>query len=420
MRRAPAPLAASALLALTSCDRALDLREPKYDPDLLCDGGACVCRAPKADCNGSLADGCEVDLRSDPDNCGACFHSCFGGECNKGVCGLVRIATLPSDSDLQDPVGDSGAIAAANGYLYVSYRQDSFWNGNWQLVRFPVAGSLEPWSFEKMGESYLPIVAPFILDRAGTADPRGLYAFVAGTSGASVVHLGFGAGAGERIVTSLGNDEGSGLALAGTCLYVGNRDLMSGELHLDYVDPGAAAPQPPAPVPEVPGVLWVYDSGTAMTSDGQTAYFATLAPDNASTILYQAGSTCGTATPLHEFSGSPQVQAMTMDPVDGTLYFTIGAAAFEVWARRPGAKVTRIGEIPFVVTSLAAEGGEVYWLSVGDRKIGRMRWTGDGVAESETLVEERSVAIPQLAIDHDRVYWSEGSELYAVARPHPD
>ena len=40
-----------------------------------CRGGACAvaaCVAPAADCNGAAADGCEVDLRTSPANCGAC------------------------------------------------------------------------------------------------------------------------------------------------------------------------------------------------------------------------------------------------------------------------------------------------------------------------------------------------------------
>src|SRR5262249_31452900 len=40
------------------------------------------------DCNGIADDGCEVNWRTDPQNCGSCGHTCApGGECIDGVCG---------------------------------------------------------------------------------------------------------------------------------------------------------------------------------------------------------------------------------------------------------------------------------------------------------------------------------------------
>jgi hypothetical protein len=34
-----------------------------------------------------------ADLDSNPDHCGACDHSCLGGECTAGTCGIVELAT---------------------------------------------------------------------------------------------------------------------------------------------------------------------------------------------------------------------------------------------------------------------------------------------------------------------------------------
>jgi hypothetical protein len=40
----------------------------------------------RLDCNGNAADGNETDVRTDPWNCGACGHSCRGGDCKAGLC----------------------------------------------------------------------------------------------------------------------------------------------------------------------------------------------------------------------------------------------------------------------------------------------------------------------------------------------
>jgi hypothetical protein len=52
-------------------------------------GGRCVgaCNGGFADCNGDKrGDGCEVDLRSDPENCGGCGQTCPGTRCLDGTC----------------------------------------------------------------------------------------------------------------------------------------------------------------------------------------------------------------------------------------------------------------------------------------------------------------------------------------------
>ena len=58
-----------------------------------CAGGTCshVCQGGFADCD-AAADGCETDVENDPANCGACGHVCPAGPgqvgtCTQGVCG---------------------------------------------------------------------------------------------------------------------------------------------------------------------------------------------------------------------------------------------------------------------------------------------------------------------------------------------
>jgi hypothetical protein len=49
----------------------------------LCSEGQCIisqCDTDYADCNKNIADGCEVDLRLDAGNCGACGVKCDTGQ----------------------------------------------------------------------------------------------------------------------------------------------------------------------------------------------------------------------------------------------------------------------------------------------------------------------------------------------------
>ncbi len=71
-----------------------------------CDGGACAiaeCLPGFADCNTNNLDGCEVDLGVSRDNCGACGDRCVFangvGECDEGTCELVACNNGFSDCD---------------------------------------------------------------------------------------------------------------------------------------------------------------------------------------------------------------------------------------------------------------------------------------------------------------------------------
>lgn len=72
---------------------------PQAHQSRTCRKGACEypCDEGFADCNGDPSDGCEVDLRSHPANCGACGVQCdlgLGQPCVEGKC-----LTQPCDAD---------------------------------------------------------------------------------------------------------------------------------------------------------------------------------------------------------------------------------------------------------------------------------------------------------------------------------
>jgi sugar lactone lactonase YvrE len=54
--------------------------------DVASEEAAPPCSPTLVDCDGNEGNGCETDLTSDATNCGACGHSCLGGDCNDGKC----------------------------------------------------------------------------------------------------------------------------------------------------------------------------------------------------------------------------------------------------------------------------------------------------------------------------------------------
>ncbi len=69
-----------------------------------CDPNAiCSCTPPWADCDGNYANGCETDLDTDPDHCGACWDACdipnATSQCVGGECQMVACHTGWCDDD---------------------------------------------------------------------------------------------------------------------------------------------------------------------------------------------------------------------------------------------------------------------------------------------------------------------------------
>jgi hypothetical protein len=106
---------------------------------------------------------CAADLTSDPDNCGACGTSCFGGNCTNGKCSPVALSTsgtptaiavngsavfwgdsngLVSRRDL--PQGEPKTVATSDGYVsgLVLDASNAYWTSSNMIsvYQVPLAG----------------------------------------------------------------------------------------------------------------------------------------------------------------------------------------------------------------------------------------------------------------------------------------
>jgi hypothetical protein len=85
-----------------------------------CAAGTCVvaaCNAGQADCNGQVSDGCEVDVTSDVNNCGACGNVCSAANgtasCVAGACAVAACSGGWADCDANPSNGCETSIATS-------------------------------------------------------------------------------------------------------------------------------------------------------------------------------------------------------------------------------------------------------------------------------------------------------------------
>lgn len=142
--------------------------KPKF-----CEGGAfsdrpstCGCPDEVGDCNGDDSDGCEVDLRTDPDNCGGCGTVCPSGEtCRDAQCetlfsfesSLGTGDAGPGNDQFNEPLG---VFVGSDGKVYVSD------NGNHRIQ-----------VFDESGDHYFTIGTPGVCGSSDTelCGPIGLF-----------------------------------------------------------------------------------------------------------------------------------------------------------------------------------------------------------------------------------------------------
>ncbi|MFO0651193.1 MAG: MXAN_6577-like cysteine-rich protein [Polyangiales bacterium] len=116
-----------------------------------CVSGACriaSCNTGFADCNGTLSDGCEVNLQTSASNCGACGMACSGSaSCSAGICSGFSGETGTSWTLAPGGTAVRGVMSwAAPGtpFLYAgnnsSFARYSLSTGTWSSLAGPSVG----------------------------------------------------------------------------------------------------------------------------------------------------------------------------------------------------------------------------------------------------------------------------------------
>ena len=337
--------------------------------DVVCPAGAanelavCVqsscsatCIAPFADCDGQGANGCEADLMTDAQHCGACGHACLGGTCSSGLCGVTTYGT---GSQL-------GALAVDATSVYWADRSTS--TGG--IYSAPIAGGTATKIYDDNVVTEL------------------------GADGSLLVWLELN----DRIQSGpLGGGTSSVVANASGILSVA---FAGGYVY--YTTSSSVVARAPDDASAAPVTISSGNSSAAIAVDATNVYFADGAGD-----VYDApvGGQGVTATLF-----APGVGAMTLAVDSSRVYWTDSSGAI---ASQPkgGTTPTKLAPSQSVVSNLATDGTSLYWATAtGD--IVRMPVTG-GTA---VVVAPAQPGPTLVAVDATRVYWVSSTVVRSTSK----
>jgi hypothetical protein len=85
----------------SGCGLVWDIPDRSLDENVDCSQGPCACIPGFGNCDGEDANGCETDLSSGSEHCGACGHDCQGGDCIAGKCQPIELVAGTSAALLE-------------------------------------------------------------------------------------------------------------------------------------------------------------------------------------------------------------------------------------------------------------------------------------------------------------------------------
>lgn len=266
---------------------------------------------------------CSADLTSDPEHCGACFHSCLGAACNAGYCARTKVYSP------NQPVG-----LALNG-------TDLYWgsDGANDVKRAPKDGSGVPLKLvtESSAVYYLGILGSELFWTNAAKDCK-KQALSAGTP--SVVEPGLG--------------KPLGVALAGGKAYVSEYDDSKIAV-LDAVSGGekASYPLPTASGPE------------GIATDGTTLYVALLDAGQIVSMPVAGG------TPKYFVSGQEKPAGVAVD--NEAVYWTTQGSPGRLRKKsKSGGTVVELATSLVLPTGVAVDATHVYFADRGANAIYRV------------------------------------------------
>ena len=301
-----------------------------------------------------------------PDNCGACGHSCFGGECVEGVCQPVVVA-----SGQDEPFG----IGVDDNHVYWSNR------GSREIRRAPrmgggdelvAASDTSPVAFVPTFLVVLPTLVAWTNVNAGSNSG---YALVSWTKSGGEPQ-GFAGGS---------PDGNAGLAAVEASFYFGNfgaKDIRSAELGEAFV-----------PIATTP-------SGPAQVAADQTHVYWTLALEESNSVVRIPRQPEASSESL-----SPDVREASGITLDDSFVYVTSVNEIVRIPKQGGAPEVLAGS-QFQPTGIAVYGDLVYWTSGSGEVLSTLKTGG----AEPTVIATAQDSPTLVVVDEEQIYWTNAGD----------
>jgi len=324
----------------------------------ICTKGQCgvECIAPLADCDGIGANGCEANLQTDSDDCGACGRACTnGGTCTSGECPIVTYASATELAGL--------AVDATNVYFV-----DQSSPG---IEESPIAN---------------PAISVLEADPQATA--------LAVDSG--------------RIVWLHVNDEIDSMPLSGTTVtqlaLTSGIQTLTASAGFAYFSTGAAVERVPSDGSAQPTKICSASDAISLAVDDTNVYFV----ENTGTIRYAPIAQQNVSATLF---GVYEALAVAIDTNNVYWVDTNGNVASrpKTGSQQPTTLATSVS----LASNLVTDGVSLYWGDASNASaVHRMSTLGGAVKTLATTAGPARV----LALDATSVYWTTDTSVAATTK----
>jgi len=306
--------------------------------------GGSMCMPGYLDCDNDAS--CETDPASDPQNCGACGHSCLGGDCVSGTCQPFPIAM---------GIAAPQAIAVFQTELFIG-------TGNGEVLHLPTSGGGMIMPLFQVNGPVASIAVTslgvFVTDgtRVSAISPTGnLMWNSAGTNGIDNV------AANDQFVawtsTNKGEVRSSG-AMGGS-----NKTISLGE-----------------------------QGPTSVVLQGTDVFWTNLFSSE-----IRMGSTLG-APPTTVFANTPNPDHLIGD---ATALYWLGGDT--IYSAAPGGMPTPLGSTGSDMRALVLDATRLYWTLANQGEVWSM--PKDGSSAPEMLAKGQALPFG-IAVDPDAIYWA--------------
>ncbi len=348
-----------------------------------CQAGKCVfsCSQGFGHC-GPDAAGCDTDLQTSPDNCGACGHSCGGATCTGGKCDPIQLTTanLPE-----------GIAVDATDVYYTLRAAD-------MVMRIGKDGTCKPAS--PCPQVIASGAAPEVRGpEAVISDGTNVYwtAAAAGKIGWVPAAGGTVNGIGTNGIT--GNTEPGVLAIAGGKLWWTSGASSLNRLHRADLDGSN---------------ITVAATGSFAGRGGVTADANNVFWVNDQGSLYSTGfndAQCAETTSCKHVATAANAVGIAVD--DTYVYWTSPTGGVVQRAPKTGGSNSVIAKNQDMPQSIVVDGKYVYWGNIGTGPVGasiRRAPIAGGTCDGAACEVFEKVPVPNaLAIDADALYWVDKS-----------